>query len=262
MLKYKLFLSQTNKSRAYLPYLKILFEYLDSHNLRLEDLTYEQFLGFVSERDYKPETKNLYLKAIKSYAKFSNLSSPFLDKLKSKEIGFFKTHRELKDYPTYEEIKAIYPQLTEKEKAVIEFFIASGARKNEFLQMKRIDIDLNRRVAKLLHCKGGKPRYVAFSQSVADEIKELFIKEPEITNAFNFGAGCLRGLCRKIAKGLQREVKIHALRHIAARNMFSRGLDVVSVSHILGHSSIKTTTEVYLAETDEKVINKYHSVMG
>ena len=39
---------------------------------------------------------------------------------------------------------------------------------------------------------------------------------------------------------------IHSLRHTFASNLFARGVDVKTVSHLLGHSSVKITYDTYI----------------
>ena len=39
---------------------------------------------------------------------------------------------------------------------------------------------------------------------------------------------------------------MHALRHTFASNLFAKGVDVKTVSHLLGHSSVKITYDTYI----------------
>ena len=259
LLKYEVMLAQRNQSRAYLPYLKILFDYLNSHNLLLVDLTEKQFFDFVAK--YAISTKNLFMKSIKSYARFYNLSSPFLDKIKNKDIPLIRPDIKIKDYPTEEELNSVLPKLTEKERIITRFLIATGLRAQEFLQLKRGDIDTDKMIVKVLFGKGRKQRKVTFTQSVAEKVKQFFREETEGKNAFDYSVGDLRGLCKRLTKSLQTKVTPHSLRHSFALSCYKKGLDLVSISHLLGHSSI-STSQIYLNETDDKVIENYHNIMG
>lgn len=57
-------------------------------------------------------------------------------------------------------------------------------------------------------------------------------------------------MCRKIevAAGLPEEqiYGMHALRHTFATNLFSNGVDIKTISELLGHSDITTTYNTYV----------------
>ena len=50
-------------------------------------------------------------------------------------------------------------------------------------------------------------------------------------------------LCRKL--GLPRGASLHVLRHSHASHLLHEGVDLLTVSERLGHSSVRTTAEIY-----------------
>ena len=252
ILKFEKYLEQINQSKTYLNYIKILFKFLNQNNLTLSTLSKEQLLIFL--QGYSINTKNLFLKAIKSYCSCFEIKTPLL------EIKTIRPNVKIKEYPTDIELKNnVLPKLTDKERAIIDFLVATGLRKNEFLTLLRNQIDIEKRIAKV-NGKGRKERIVVFPQSVADEVKALFDKEPEKENSFNITSAKLRGMCKKITQELQVKVTPHSLRHIFALSVYKKGLDLVSISRLLGHTSI-STTQIYLNQTDEEVQKNYNAVM-
>jgi site-specific recombinase XerD len=251
--KYEQYLGQINQSKVYLNYMKVLFKHLNNNKLTLFSLSKEQLLTFLQK--YSINSKNLFLKAIKSYCDYFNVKTQLT------EIKNIRPDTKIQDYPAVAEINNILPEFEDKEKVIVDFLMATGLRANEFLKMKRGDIDLNKGIAKVVFGKGRKQRLIAFPQSVAKEVSRLFDQEPESINAFNYSLGKLRGLCKKMTEKLQVKITPHSLRHVMAKNLYHKGLDLVSVSRLLGHSNI-STTQIYLNETSEKVIEHYNEVMG
>jgi integrase len=65
--------------------------------------------------------------------------------------------------------------------------------------------------------------------------------------------------------GLPQEVRFHDLRHTFATLALSRGADVKTISHMLGHSSIRTTLDIYahvLPQAQEDALKKLDGLFG
>lgn len=58
-------------------------------------------------------------------------------------------------------------------------------------------------------------------------------------------------------------IKFHALRHIFATRSLELGVDYKTLSIVLGHSSVKTTMDLYVHPLDEHIkieMNKLNSI--
>lgn len=53
------------------------------------------------------------------------------------------------------------------------------------------------------------------------------------------------------AAELPKDISLHSLRHTFASSALGRGVDVVSVSSVLGHSKVSTTLDIYAHATEE-----------
>ena len=54
---------------------------------------------------------------------------------------------------------------------------------------------------------------------------------------------------------LEPKVSIHALRHTFGSLLYDQGVDLKTISLLLGHSSIKTTESIYVDVTKQKLQN-------
>ena len=145
--------------------------------------------------------------------------------------------------------------------AIFSTFIFAGLRKQELLNLKFSDIDLENLVIFVRQGKGNKDRIVPISYTLAlslkrylDERKKLNKTCPEFFASLNRNSAYTNdGLKRlviqmSIASGIK--FTVHKLRHTFATLMLEGGCDIYSLSKMMGHSDIKTTT-IYLSASAE-----------
>ena len=154
-----------------------------------------------------------------------------------------------------------YKFLRYRNHAIFATFIYTGLRKKELLNLKLVDVDLENFSIFVRQGKGSKDRIVPMSFRLADILKE-YLKErkrlsktcPEFFTSLNRDCGFrdtgLKRLVEKIKKISCIDFTIHKLRHTFATLMLEGGCDIFSLSRMMGHSDIKTTT-IYLAASAE-----------
>jgi integrase len=120
----------------------------------------------------------------------------------------------------------------------------TGMRRGEILSLRWKDVDLVRGYILIANSKSGRSRKVPVNGEVFEALSIL-----KQTGEFVFmgmGAGehiknvrdSFRAACKRAKiKGL----RFHDLRHTAASKMIEAGIDLVTVSKILGHASIQMT---------------------
>ncbi len=145
--------------------------------------------------------------------------------------------------------------------AIFATFVFAGLRKQELLNLKLTDVDLENLTIFVNQGKGGKDRIVPMSYTLAqtlkryaEERKRLKKTCPEFFTSLNRNCGFtdsgLKRLKKKMVETSKIKFSIHKLRHTFATLMLEGGCDIYSLSKMLGHSDIKTTT-IYLAASAE-----------
>lgn len=255
--KYKKYLVENDSGeqtvRSYLSHIKPFLKQIGINNINEKNI--KEYFAKLNET-YPATTYNLKRSAIKSFLKFLNKDIPLP---KSKKVD-----EKLPDFITekyfLEEVMSVVECIFTnplKIKAILYFMFFTGIRRGEFDTLKRADIDLEKRRAKIFG-KGRKERVVIFNKDCAEIVRKFFLTEEEKKNAFNVMGKTVESICYKIKPYLE-ETKFHAhlLRHSFATHCLNvLRLDIFEVSKLLGHADIKTTTR-YLGLDIEAIQDKY-----
>ena len=161
--------------------------------------------------------------------------------------------------------------LAVRDRALLEFLYATGARISEAVGLAVDDVDLEGRTV-LLAGKGGKQRRVPLGSYAAAAVDAYLVRvRPDLatkgrgTPALFLNA---RGgqLSRQSAwtvlrtaadkAGLAAGISPHTLRHSFATHLMEGGADVRVVQELLGHSSV-TTTQIYTLVTVDQLREVY-----
>lgn len=162
-----------------------------------------------------------------------------------------------------------------RDRAILEFLYATGARVSEVCGMNLADLDMEVSLVRLFG-KGAKERVVPFGSAAHSALDAwLTIGRPRMeplrwrkrddSNAVFLGGRGAR-MTRQAAflvvrdagvRGdLDRELSPHALRHTCATHLLDHGADLRIVQELLGHASI-TTTQVYTRVSQERLWKVY-----
>ncbi len=179
--------------------------------------------------------------------------------------------------------KPIIPILSEKERgalknvlrsrklplrdnAIIQLAFRTGLRSVDIVGMKLSDIDWVNDSISIVQSKTGKAFKLPLTADIGNPLSDYILKERPKTNTpyvflrslAPFRPLCGHSICYAIVRKafLQAGIRlgnerkgIHVLRHSAASSMLSKGVEVTTISQMLGHSN-KSSTDVYLS-TDE-----------
>jgi integrase len=169
--------------------------------------------------------------------------------------------------------KVVFGYVPDRDKPIIAFLMLSGCRPAEARALKCKDIDLERGLAtisatfsdtvyrKKRKGQGAKAVTIPIHQEIFGHIKhrvqnnmpEAFIFVTE--TGIHYSESRLNRLWSAVRDkaGLDKGVRLYdAARHSFASQLINSGVSVYSVSHLLGHSNIKTT-EKYLHNDVEKL---------
>ena len=141
---------------------------------------------------------------------------------------------------------------TKKERALIEFLLASGVRVTELSEMKISDIDFQTLDVHVIHGKGSKERMTYITPVAMDHLKRYILSRPEYENKFLFyngkhqqlEPGGIRYILNRIASDAKiNNVHPHRFRRTFATRLAKRGMNIQDIKKLLGHSDINTTMQ-------------------
>ncbi|MCK9404708.1 MAG: tyrosine-type recombinase/integrase [Chitinophagaceae bacterium] len=145
--------------------------------------------------------------------------------------------------------------------AIFSTFVFAGIRKQELLNLKYTDVDIENLTIFIRQGKGRKDRIIPMSYSLAQVLKKYITERsklrrtnPEFFSSLHGNMGFtdngLKKLVDQIRKSSNIFFTVHKLRHTFATLMLEGGCDIYSLYRMMGHSDIKTTT-IYLAASAE-----------
>ncbi|MCU1676241.1 MAG: tyrosine recombinase XerD [Frankiales bacterium] len=161
--------------------------------------------------------------------------------------------------------------LASRDRALLEFLYATGARISEAVGAAVDDIDLTVGAVRLAG-KGGKERIVPMGRPARDAVRAYLAGTRPALVAAGRGTPALflnaRGgplsrqsawaVLRQAAEkaGLTDHISPHTLRHSFATHLLDGGADVRVVQELLGHASV-TTTQIYTLVTVDRLREVY-----
>ncbi len=141
-----------------------------------------------------------------------------------------------------------------KQRTFITTLFATGMRFSEAANLQLGDIDSKRMQIRITHGKGAKQRQVPLSPRLLTELRAYWKqykpalllfpgKAPEKTYADTTVQKAIKASA-KLA-GINKNVTPHTMRHSYATGLLEAGVDLLTISRLLGHASFATTM-VYL----------------
>ncbi len=155
---------------------------------------------------------------------------------------------------------------TPKERALVDFFFATGCRVSEVVGIRKDDIDyLNRRVK--VTGKGDKERYVFLNDAAILSLDEYFKSRDDRREAVFVSdrrphqplkKNAIERIFRILGEraGITRNVFPHLIRHTTATYLYRHGMRLEVLSVVLGHDS-PDTTKIYAKDDPALVQNAY-----
>lgn len=218
--------------------------------LKEEDFNEESLAGFLRElqKDNSASTVNGYIFALTAYLKYlkKDIRLP-------KVLKCIKKLPQSIDEPQLEKCIDVLSQVLHRDfikfKALILFLFYSGIRIGEIDNLKRSHFDLETKTAKIFVSKTKEERIVIYTEKTKDAIKEYFDSDEEVENAFNINSNAVQQRFKHFKQYFpDMNFHAHIFRHSFAVNCLRKGVDLLTVSRLLGHRDTKTT-ERYLGLT-------------
>ena len=231
-------------------------------------------------RDFRHEisitTINNYIRNLKAFFGWYEYETDSDNPMK--RIRQLRNERAPKEYLTDEEIEKLRKGFDlsyfseHRDYTILMLILDSGMRIGECLGIEIKDINLTDRTILLPaeHTKGRKGRYVFYSVKMARILQKwlrfkdrycesdlLFcVKKGTPLGIRNFESNMRKYLARV---GIEKAFSPHSLRNNFARRALMAGMDVYTLSKILGHSAISVTEKAYMDLTDADLKKRYQN---
>lgn len=237
-------------------YLK-LFTYFPEDML-LDDFTEESYQGYVI---YLRETLNNDI-SINAYLRDCITTIHFLQReglVEQFKMQSIKTDKHTVEIYTDEELTVLLkkPNLkkcsfTEYETYVISnFLLSTGVRQRSLINIRVKDVDFKQNTLNLIHTKNRKPLLIPLNNSIMLILHEfLKYRKPKNDNDWLFCNSFGEQLTKSTSyhmiydynkkRGVEK-TGLHRYRHTFSKNWILSGGSVVTLSRLLGHSSLDIT---------------------
>jgi len=152
-----------------------------------------------------------------------------------------------------------------RDRAILEVLYASGIRRAEVASLNLPDVDLKRRVMRVVG-KGDKQRVVLINGAAAEAMGHYLALRPRTPDeAFFVGRRGTRLGVRAVweivktfekLSGIALHASPHVLRHSFATHLLENGADLMTIKELLGHESL-ATTQIYTNVSVEHMRKTY-----
>ncbi|MBO5249222.1 MAG: site-specific tyrosine recombinase XerD [Muribaculaceae bacterium] len=257
-----------NTSVGYSNDVRKLYDFIESENIELKQVTLEMLHSFVAQLHdlgISPRSQARIISGIKSFFKYLKLEG-YVEEDPSVmlETPLLGTH--LPEILSVEEIDAMIDCIDlskpdgQRNRAIIETLYGCGLRVSELINLEISKLYLDEGYV-VIRGKGSKERLVPISE-VAQEQILLYINEQRSMQTIKRGDDNIlflnkRGgrlsrvmifyIIKRLAElaGIRRQVSPHTLRHSFATHLLEGGANLRAIQQMLGHESI-STTEIYI----------------
>ena len=250
--------------------------------LDLVDLDPAGILAFLSylehERKNGVPTRNIRLSAIHALFHFVASRNPEHMELAQRVLGipFKRARQRVIDYLEYEEIESILQAIDRttirgaRDYALLATMFNTGARVQEIADLRFRDLQLNKPFQVRLFGKGRKERYCPIWPQTASVLRSFCkVRDPESqpeAHVFlnhrgaplsRFGIRHILGQCLERARDdvpnlRKKRLHPHSMRHSTAVALLKSGVDLSTISHLLGHASPTTTSRYAKVDLEMK----------
>ena len=250
--------------------------------LDFPDLAPAHLLPFLAhletERGNSIATRNVRLAAVHAFVRYAAQHHPEHLELCQQilAVPFKRAPQNVVEYLEADELQALLeaPDCTtrdgRRDRTLLLTMFNTGARVQEILDLRPCDLQLERPPQVRLRGKGRKERICPLWPQTVQALDALLQEQgdqPAATARMfrnrrgqpltRFGVGYLlqkhAGTASASAKTLRsKRVHPHLLRHTTATHLLQAGVDLVTISHWLGHVSVETTNRYAAVNLDMK----------
>jgi integrase/recombinase XerD len=200
-------------------------------------------IGTRTKKPFSESYIHSILLAIKLY--FEYLQRTGAIKINPYQLKIKSPKSEERKIFTKEEIHKLYSKSNQLQTIILHLCYACGMRRNEAVELKINDIDLENCLLYIRKGKGKKRRVIPFTKQVKKDIEFfLSVEKNKTENLLNITATRIYEEFKKLLKksGLENQkFTLHCLRHTIATQLLEQGMELEKVRDFLGHEYLGTT---------------------
>lgn len=213
----------------------------------------EEYLFYTMEvRSYAPTSRKRALISIKSFYHFCTKKG-YCEENISRPVEHIKLEMKERIYLTEDEVHSLFSSTEDALlRLIFQTLYYTGLRIGECINLKLEDIDFSNNLIYVREGKGKKDRNIPINEKLKPllyDYKRLWRIDAGTDKFFSTRSGgiCQSYINRMLKKstekaGIKKHVTAHILRHSFASNLLRKGVDILRIQRLLGHSSIKTTS--------------------
>lgn len=245
--------------KGYQKELKYLNSWLVKRNncqVFVEDISQadlEDYYYYLKEKGLEPASRSRAQYIHRSFFKYIHVSGA-INKNPAALIGNIKVPKKERTFLENEEAMSLIGAI---EQEIVRFAVhllyMTGLRVSEAVSLKLEDVDIVEKTVKVRHGKGDKARIVPINDKMARKAMEYVNNtRPKVDSEYflatkktgRLSPQYINREIKKAAKAieLKKEVSAHILRHSYATQLIKKDVNIVNVSKLLGHSSVKVTS--------------------
>lgn len=241
--------------------------YIRKNRISLESLDMsdiDKYLSLIRSRNISNNTYAKLINCIKSFLKFlygreyikKDFSSLIKIPSKVASIKEYLSDMDIENIKNYLSLrKEKYKNQNLRDKIIFSLGIDCGLRRQEFINLNWEDINFDENSINIKNSKGRKNRVVYFNKDIR-ELLSLYRKlSGKYISALIRGTHgkritkcSLQNIISRIfkeSKTYRKNLTLHSLRHTYAERLRRKGVDLPTISKLLGHSRLDTT-DIYL----------------
>lgn len=273
--------------RSYRDSLKLLLQFVAGPKRRVTDLTVGDLMpeniiafldGLEQDRGNHAATRNVRLSAIHSFFDYLGTEWPeHLDQARRVlAITFKRTDHRTIDYLEAEELRRILDQIDRRtvwgrrDYVLLVLMFNTGARVQEIVALRTTDLRLEAPPSVKFFGKGRRERICPLWPETANLLRQCLadtVCDGQADKALfqnhrggpltRFGARLILQRYVQRAAAImpvlkRKRIHPHSLRHSTAMHLLKSGVDLSTIAHWLGHSSINTTNKYVTIDLEAK----------
>jgi len=241
--------------------------YLRKNRISLESLNIndiDKYLSLIRSKNISNNTYAKIVNCIRSFLRFLS-SRDYIGKDFSSFINIPQKVAAIKEYLSSMDIENIknylsirkekYRNENLRDRIIFSLGIDCGLRRQEFINLNWEDINFDENSISIKNSKGRKNRVVYFNKELREFLYLYRKVSGKYISALIRGAHgkrmtkcSLQNIISRIfkeSKTYRKNLTLHSLRHTYAERLRRKGVDLPTISKLLGHSRLDTT-DIYL----------------